>query len=60
MTPTKLISAWFVKPQAALNVSDGDIEQFMKWQKDKAYLFDHQGRLDAWQAIALCRYAKRR
>jgi twinkle protein len=58
MTPTKTLSRMVRQAIGSLNVSNGDIEQFMSWKKDKAYLFDHQGRLDAWQAIALCRYAK--
>jgi len=58
MTPTKTLSRMVRQAIGSLNVSNYDIEQFMEWKKDKAYLFDHQGRLDAWQAIALCRYAK--
>jgi len=58
MTPTKTLSRMVRQAIGSLNVSNYDIEQFMQWKKDKAYLFDHQGRLDAWQAIALCRYAK--
>jgi twinkle protein len=37
--------------------SDTQIEQFMKWQLDKFYLYNHVGNLDQWQVIALCRYA---
>jgi twinkle protein len=58
MTPTKTLSRMVRQAIGSLNVSNRDIEQFMEWKKDKAFLFDHQGRLDAWQAIALCRYAK--
>jgi len=58
MTPTKTLSRMVRQAIGSLNVSNRDIEHFMEWKKDKAYLFDHQGRLDAWQAIALCRYAK--
>jgi len=58
MTPTKTLSRMVRQAIGSLNVSNHDIEQFMEWKRDKAYLFDHQGRLDAWQAIALCRYAK--
>ena len=58
MTPTKTLSRMTRQAIGSLNVSNHDIEQFMGWKKDKAYLFDHQGRIDAWQAVALCRYAK--
>jgi len=58
MTPTKTLSRMVRQAIGSLNVSNRDIEHFMEWKRDKAYLFDHQGRLDAWQAIALCRYAK--
>jgi twinkle protein len=58
MTPTKTLSRMVRQATGSLNVSNHDIDQFMAWQRDKAYLFDHQGRIDPWQAIALCRYAK--
>jgi len=58
MTPTKTLSRMVRQATGSLNVSNEHIEQFMAWQRDRAFLFDHQGRIDAWQAIAICRYAK--
>jgi twinkle protein len=34
-----------------------DIEAFSAWKVDMAYLYDHVGRLEPWEAVALCRYA---
>jgi len=58
MTPTKTLSRMVRQAVGSLNVSNQDIEQFMHWRKEKAFLFDHQGRIEPWQSIALCRYAK--
>jgi len=37
--------------------SKSDIEAFSAWKMDMGYLYDHVGRLEAWQAISLCRYS---
>ena len=37
--------------------SKQQINQFMQWQLDHFYLFNHVGSLEAWQVISLCRYA---
>jgi twinkle protein len=39
--------------------SKSDIEAFSGWKMDRGYLYDHVGRLEPWQAVALCRYASK-
>jgi twinkle protein len=58
MTPAKTLSRMVRQAIGSLNVTNRDVEEFMNWRKDKAFLFDHQGRIEPWQAMALCRYAK--
>ncbi|CAB5214098.1 DNA helicase, DnaB-like, C-terminal [uncultured Caudovirales phage] len=57
MQPYKTLARMARQATGVTIPSKSQIEAFSAWKMDRGYLYDHVGRLEPWQAVALCRYA---
>lgn len=57
MQPVKTLSRMVRQATGFPVPTPSQIEKFSNWKLDQGYLFDHVGRLEPWQVVALCRYA---
>lgn len=57
MQPYKTLARMARQATGKSMPSRSDLEAFSAWKMDMGYLYDHVGRLEAWQAVSLCRYS---
>jgi len=57
MQPYKTLARMARQATGKAMPSRSDLKAFSAWKMDMGYLYDHVGRLEAWQAVSLCRYS---